>query len=102
MYAAEKAFDFKCNSTTKEKVVKTVADNFTKEEIDKIGSQGKPVVTNGSKNGDFRAFSLCWIGGNVYLPLDQFFTSQTSFLVQCARCTSESIGNNLKIIRMTE
>ena len=54
--AAEKAFDFKCNSTTKEKVVKTVADNFTKEEIDKIGSQGKPVVTNGSKNGDFRAF----------------------------------------------
>ena len=46
MYAAEKAFDFKCNSTTKEKVVKTVADNFTKEEIDKIGSQGKPVVTN--------------------------------------------------------
>ena len=40
MYAAEKASDFKCNSTTKEKVVKTVADNFTKEEIDKIGSQG--------------------------------------------------------------
>ncbi len=46
MYAAERAFDFKCNSSTKEKVVKTVADNFTKEEIDKIDSQGKPVVTN--------------------------------------------------------
>ena len=72
MYAAEKAFDFKCNSTTKEKVVKTVADNFTKEEIDKIGSQRKPVVTNESKNGDFRAFLLCWIGAMYTFPCTNF------------------------------
>ncbi len=46
MYAAEKAFDFKCADSTKEKVVETVANNFTKKEIEKISMNGKPVVNN--------------------------------------------------------
>ena len=50
MYAAEKAFDFRCNSATKEKVIRTVVDNFTKDEIEKIGSQGKPIVSNTSNS----------------------------------------------------
>lgn len=46
MYAAEKAFDFKCADSTKEKVIETVANNFTKDEIEKISKNGKPVVNN--------------------------------------------------------
>ena len=46
MYAVEKAFDFKCADSTKEKVIETVANNFTKDEIEKISKNGKPVVNN--------------------------------------------------------
>ncbi len=46
MSAAEKAFDFKCTDTTKDKVIETVANNFTKDEIEKISKNGKPVVNN--------------------------------------------------------
>lgn len=46
MCAAEKAFDFKCADSTKEKVIETVANNFTKDEIEKISKKGKPVVNN--------------------------------------------------------
>jgi len=46
MYAAEKAFDFKCADSTKEKVIETVTNNFTKDEIEKISKNGKPVVNN--------------------------------------------------------
>ena len=46
MCAAEKAFDFKCADSTKEKVIETVANNFTKDEIEKISKNGKPVVNN--------------------------------------------------------
>ena len=46
MYAAENTFDFKCADSTKKKVIETVANNFTKDEIEKISKNGKPVVNN--------------------------------------------------------
>lgn len=46
MRAAEKSFNFDCTEATKTKVLKTVTDNFSKEEIKKIDQFGKPLVVN--------------------------------------------------------
>ena len=46
MGAVERSFDFRCDSDTKQKVIRTVSENFSSDEIKKIDSQGKPIVTN--------------------------------------------------------
>ena len=46
MRAAERSFNFDCTEATKTKVLKTVTDNFSKEEIKKIDQFGKPLVVN--------------------------------------------------------
>ena len=45
MKRVERVLEFDCPSTTKDAVVSTIADNFSKDEIDKIDSLGKPIVT---------------------------------------------------------
>ena len=56
MKSAESAFKFDCTEATKKKVLKTVTENFSKDEIDKIDRFGKPFVVNcnlDGKNGGY-------------------------------------------------
>ncbi len=47
MVAVTRVFEFRCSNAIKDKVVRTVASNFTWEEIEMMKVQGKPIVWSG-------------------------------------------------------